>query len=154
MNDNQDTAPEYQQWKRKAYDRENLTRKETAALIERSKTASWPSARVWRQHMQRHAGEFGEQQLSLAEYNQRAIDLIRSGKRDVYTSIRNDKLHAVFAEPIATDGKLRYLTAIVEVEANKLLSLHIKDKLQNNVDQIQAFQQPARGIQKWLNIKA
>ena len=153
-NNNDNPATEYQQWKRKAYDRETLTRKETAALIERSKTASWPSARVWRRHMRRHAGEFGEQQLSLAEYNQRAINLIRSGKRDVYTSIRNDKLHAVFAEAIGTDGKPRYLTAIVEVEANKLLSLHIKDKLQNNVDQIQAFQQPARGIQKWLNIKA
>ena len=150
----EESTEAYAGWKRKLYDREPLSIKETAALIERSKGASWPHTKVvrghYRQYLDRHAEYIPVE--SQSEFSQRAIDLIRRSNRDVYLSMRKGKLHAVFAERIQGAGRNRYATAIVDVEDNKLLSYHLKERLESSRDEIIAVKQPGRGIQKWRNI--
>ena len=152
----EESTEAYAGWKRKLYDREPLSTKETAALIERSKGASWPHTKVVRSHYrkyQRDYNKFGEDYAveSQSQFNQRAVDLIRSAKRDAYLSMRNGKLHAVFASA-SGHAKYKFATVIVDVESNKILSYHLKAKLATKEDEIQVIKQPARGIQKWLNM--
>ena len=150
----EESTEAYAGWKRKLYDREPLSTKETAALIERSKGASWPHTKVVRGHYRRYLARHAKYipVESQSEFSQRAIDLIRRSNRDVYLSMRKGKLHAVFAERIQGAGRNRYATAIVDVEDNKLLSYHLKKQLQSSKDEILAVKQPGRGIQKWRNI--
>ena len=149
-NNNDNPAPEYQQWKRKAYDRETLTRKETAALIERSKAASWRNAQALQRHINKHTAlATGD----MERYNNEAINLIRRAKRDVYLSMRQGRLHATFSESYKNaKGQQRWRTAVVDVGSNELLTLHTRGNLKSRADEIQAMKQPkGRGIQKWLS---
>ncbi len=141
---------ELDRWRRAAYDREPLSRKDVGALIERAKSANWPHAKVAESHFRRKAGELGLPFQD--EYNQSAIDLIRRGDRDVYISTRKGVLNATFVRPFTEQRKQRpgFLVTSVDIEANKITSHHWRENLETTGDEVPAQRQPGRGIMKWL----
>ncbi len=145
-----DTAQSLDQWKRAAYDRDPLPRKEVAALIDRARSAKWPHAKVVRGHYRKHQRALGIENQS--DFSQSAIDLIRRGNRDVYTSVRKGVLNATFVMPAqhAVKGRPGFIVTAVDLEANKITSHHWREKLQTSEDEVPAFKQPGRGIMKWL----
>lgn len=145
-----DTASAFDQWKRAAYDRERLPRKQVEALIDRAKAAKWPHAKVVRGHFRKHQRALGIENQS--DFSQSAIDLIRRGNRDVYTSVRDGVLNATFVAPMlrANDGRLGFIVTSVDVEAKKITSHHWRKNLQTSADEVPALKQPAKGIMKWL----
>lgn len=57
--DTPDPAANLDRWKREAYNRDNLTRKEVAALIDHAKGAKWPHTKVVRGHYRKHQRALG-----------------------------------------------------------------------------------------------
>lgn len=145
-----DPAASLGQWKRAAYDRETLSRKQVEALIDRAKTAKWPHTKVVRGHYRKHQAALGIENQS--DFSQSAIDLIRRGNRDVYTSVRKGVLNATFVAPArnAENNDIGFVVTAIDVEANKITSHHWRANLQTSGDEVPAFKQPGRGIMKWL----
>lgn len=134
------------EWERAAYDREPLTRKQTAALIEHCKAATWRDAARLKDHYDKHGkAQWG----SLDAYNSAAVDLIRRADRDVHLAVRGGRLKALFIRP--TSGRRSYEFAVVDVAGQDIETLHRrKGALSGAADTVQAIKQPARGISKWL----
>lgn len=151
-----DTTPNMDRWKRAAYDRDKLTRKEVEAVIERAKAANWAGGKredVARDHFRRHSVtlKINDQ----ADYNQAAVDNIRRAGRDVYLSVRNGSLTGSFVRShrrISSKGKTidGFIVTVVDLEGNRLLSHHFKEKLPQHQDEVPPVKQGGRGIMKWL----
>lgn len=137
-------------WQRAAYDRQPLSRKDVAALIDRAKAAKWPHTKVVRGKYRKHQGSIGVD--SQDAYSQSAIDLVRRADRDVYLSVRKGSLNATFAKkrrhPIT--GKSGYIVTAIDLTDNKILSHHWRTKLETIADEVPAQKQPGRGIMKWV----
>lgn len=135
-----------------AQDREPLDRAATEALVERCKSAQWASQAALKAHATKHAQEWG----GLADYNQAALDRIKSGNRDVYIAVEGGALKALFVEPFTNlKGKQRYAVTVVAVGGNRLATQHIRPKLDNAKYDVPPIKLPGRGIIKgilrWLN---
>ncbi len=140
-------------WRRAALDREALSRSEVGKVVAQAKSANWPSDKVARGHFGKHKVAIGV--ASQADYNQSAVDLIRSGGRDVYLSVRRGKLQAVFAKErqrTRSTGAIEdgFVVTAVDLEENKIVSHHFRRKIENQTDEVAAKKQPGRGVMKWL----
>jgi SPP1 gp7 family putative phage head morphogenesis protein len=137
-------------WMRAAYDRERLSRKDAAAIIDRAKTASWPDIKVSRKHYGKHGNALGL--TSQKAYNQSAVDLIRQGDRDVYLSIRKGALNATFVreQVSARSGKTYLAATSVDLTDNKILTHHRRRAPSSKGDEVPKQKLPGRGIAKWL----
>lgn len=134
------------EWERAAYDREALSRKQTAALIDHCKSASWRNAKSMAEHYDKHGKALWG---SLKAYNAAAIDLIRRPDRDVYLAVRGGRLKALFVQPGA-GPKESYPMAVVDVDGRDIETLHRrKGSLSGAADTVRATKQPARGVAKW-----
>ncbi|MBC7954073.1 MAG: hypothetical protein H7Z12_19925 [Rhodospirillaceae bacterium] len=136
------------EWERSTFDREPLSRKATAALIEHCKAASWRDAKSMANHYDKHGKAlWGTREA----YNAAAMDLIRRGDRDVYLSVRGGRLKALFVRPGASARKSAEF-AVVDVIGQDIETLHRRrGALSTPSDDVQAIKQPARGITKWLS---
>ncbi len=137
-------------WRRAAYDREPLSRKDVGALIEQARSASWPHAKVVRGHFRKHQARLGIE--TQEAFSASAIDLIRRGDRDVYISTRKGVLNATFVRAFTERRKGRpgFIVTAVDLEANKITSHHWRENLETTGDEVPAQRQPGRGIMKWL----
>lgn len=137
------------EWERAAYDREPLSRKQAAALIDHCKAASWRNAQALADHYEKHGKALWG---TMPAYNNAAVDLIRRADRDVYLSVRGGRLKALFVQPGATP-KASYAMAVVDVLGQDIETLHRrKGSMSGAADVVQAIKQPARGISKWLSM--
>ncbi|PKR53542.1 hypothetical protein [Thalassospira marina] len=135
-------------YSQKTFNREALSKKEVGELIAQAKSARWRDGRM-KSHYDKHGTRYG----SLEAYNTAAIDLIRRGDRDVFLSVRGNRLKMICAQP--RPGKGSQLIAVVDVEKNELETFHIRSgKLASNNDDVKPVKQPGRGIIKgaieWL----
>jgi hypothetical protein len=143
------TNPTTAGWERKTFDREPLSRKDTAALIEHCKAASWRDAKALAGHFDKHGRALWG---SRDAYSAAAVDLIRRGDRDVYLSVRGGRLKALFVRPGAGRGRSAEF-AVVDVVGQDIETLHRRrGALSTATDDVQAIKQPARGISKWLSL--
>lgn len=146
----------YAHWKRAAYDRDKLSRKDVGAIIQQAKAATWAGGKsgdVARAHFKKHAAVLGVSDQ--AEFNQGAVDNIRRAGRDVYLSVRNGTLRGSFVRPhvrINSKGQSvdGFIVTVVDLEDNKLLSQHFKRKLPQYQDEVPPVKQGGWGIVKWL----
>ena len=138
---------EVDRWQSKTFNREPLSRKETEALIERSKTARWSSPDSMAEHLEKHGRRHWG---SAAGYGQAAIDIIRRGDRDVHVSVRRGRMKALFTE---RRRKGAVSLVVVDVASNQIETLHIRSakRLSSITDDVPAIKQPARGITKWFH---
>ncbi|MBC7953155.1 MAG: hypothetical protein H7Z12_15215 [Rhodospirillaceae bacterium] len=135
------------EWERAAYDREPLSRKQTTALIDHCKTASWRNAKGMAEHFDKHGKALWG---SLDAYNAAAVDLIRRADRDVHLAVRGGRLKALFTR--TETGRRSYEMAVVDVLGQDIETLHRRrGALSGAADTVQAIKQPARGISKWLS---
>lgn len=137
-------------WTRAARDREPLSRKDAAAVIERAKVAKWPHLKVVRGHFRKHGAKLGL--MTQADFSQAAIDLIRAGDREVYLSMRKGGLNATFVRAAESldDQKQGFAVTAVDLVENKITSHHWRQKIETTGDEVPALKQPGRGIVKWL----
>lgn len=136
------------QWGQSTFNRQSLSKAEIAKVIDRSKSAKWRDGNL-ASHYRKHGAKYG----SLDAYNTAAIDLIRRADRDVYLSVRGNRLKLLCAQ--SRQGKRGQLLAVVDVEKNELETFHIRSgKLASNNDDVKPVKQPGRGIMKgaieWL----
>lgn len=148
-----DPAHNLDHWKRAAYDRERLSRKQVEAVIERAKAANWAKGAkgdIARDHFVKHSAALKIDDQPA--FSQSAIDNIRRGRRDLYLSVRNGSLRGSFVRPArhAVKGRPGFIVTVVDLEANKITSHHWRYKLETSGDEVPAFKQPGRGIMKWL----
>jgi hypothetical protein len=135
-------------YSQKTFNREPLTKKEVGELIDRAKSARWRAGRM-KPHYDKHGARYG----SAEAYNAAAIDLIRRGDRDVFLSVRGNRLKMICTQ--SRPGKSSQLITVVDVEKNELETFHIRSgKLASNNDDVKPVKQPGRGIIKgaikWL----
>lgn len=125
-------------------------------MIDRAKAANWAGGKagdVARSHFDKHRHLLGIADQSA--YNQGAIDNIRRAGSDVYLSVRDGSLRASFVRPAtridSKGGKRKGVAvSIVDIEANRLVSYHFKEKMTSTVDEVPPMKQGGWGIVKWL----
>lgn len=151
-----DPAQSFSHWKRAAYNRDPLPRKEVGAIIDRARTANWAGGKagdVARAHFEKHATVLGVSDQ--AAFNQGAVDNIRRAGRDVYTSIRDGVLRGSFVRPhtrIRSNGRELpgYIVTVVDLEKNRLITHHFRTALPVASDEVPPMKQGGWGIAKWL----
>lgn len=151
-----DPAASLDQWKRAAHDRERLSRKQVAAVIDRAKAANWAGGKsgdVARNHFQKHSAVLGIGDQG--EYNQAAADNIRRAGRDTCLSIRVGSLVASFMRPhrrISSKGKNveGFNVTAVDLERNRLPTHHFREKLPAWKNEVPPVKHGGWGIAKWL----
>lgn len=151
-----DPAQSLDRWKRAAYDREKLPRKEVAAIIQRAKAANWAGGKkgdVARWHFDKHSALLGISDQ--AAFNQAAVDNIRRAGRDVYLSVREENLRASFvrlATRTRSTGKREagHVITAVDLKNNRLVTHHFARKMPVYEDEVPPVKQGGWGIVKWL----
>lgn len=150
-----DDETEVGSWTRKAYDREQLSRQELAAVVERAKSAKWGRHKIGSRytndyHRLKHGGSVGA--AGLGAYNEKAVNVVRRGSRDIYISVNNGHLYGWFVEPPKKAGRKRSsLVTIVDLTDNEIKTFHARGKLPSRRDEVPPIKQKkGRGITKWF----
>lgn len=136
-------------WLVDAYNREALSHADTEALIARCKGADWLNGTSLKAHYDKH----GQAYESPEAYTQAAQAIIAQAARDVYLSVRNGKLKALFVEMRkASNGRPSAKLVVVDVQGQTLETFHVRTppKLSADRDEVPAIKQPGYGIAKWL----
>lgn len=141
-------------WKRALQDRDTLPRAEIAKIIDRAKSATWAEGAdgsVARDHFVDHGARVGV--ASLSAYNDSIADNIRRAGREVWLYQRKGNTRALFVRPVprtTSKGKAEqgFLVTAVDLESNRVVSHHWREKLGGTKDEIAPIKQGGLGIVK------